>query len=68
MDTRRDFLKKMIVAGIAAPFAARDLFASAQSGDDAARPPDFAYRYRVFSVEHLPEAQAWAREKGVAGG
>ena len=59
MDTRRDFLKKMIAAGILAPFAARELLASPQSSDSTATFPDFTYKYRAFSVGHLPEMQEW---------
>ena len=59
MDTRRDFLKKMIVAGIFLPLTRRELFASQQSTDSTETLPDFKYKHKAFSVEHLPEMQEW---------
>ncbi len=59
MDTRRDFLRKMIAAGVLAPLAARNLLAWPQSRDSTETVPGFVYRHKTFSVEHLPEMQEW---------
>jgi epoxyqueuosine reductase len=56
-QSRRTFIKTMMISGPALHFGARHLFASVRSEDIQEVPANLIYQHKTFSVRHLPELQ-----------
>jgi epoxyqueuosine reductase len=67
MDTRRDFLKKLVAAGFIAPIAGEGILSALSSRVSGEERPRFLYKCRTMSVEHLGELRAWVDELDRAG-
>jgi epoxyqueuosine reductase len=67
MDSRREFLKKLVAVGFMAPLAGSGVLSATSSRAKGEEYPDFFYKYKTVSVEHLSELRTWIDELDRAG-
>jgi epoxyqueuosine reductase len=67
VDSRREFLKKLVAFGFVVPLAGDGVISALASRVRAEETPALSYRHRTMSVEHLGELRAWFDQLDRAG-